>query len=866
MENLIPIINELQNVFTAVGSAPIQLPQLVVVGSQSSGKSSVLEHIVGRDFLPRGTGIVTRRPLILQLIHVDEEDDDEEEGEDVDDEEEGERTRNARNRDNETLSNNHITRRRHQQADSKSHASSSSVISNGVAEEWGEFLHIPGRKFYDFNQIREEIVRETDRVTGTNKGISSLPINLKLYSPHVLNLTLVDLPGITKVSIGDQPPDIEMQIQDLILNYISNPHSIIIAVSPANADIANSDSLKLARQVDPTGMRTLGVITKIDLMDHGTDASALLVGQVVDLQHGFVAVRCRSQEAILRHQPIREALQTEKEFFANHPAYKPIANRLGTPYLARKLSALLMNQIQTSLPEIRNKISTTIAETISELESYGTGTADGEQASALLLPLLSKFCDHLSAALDGRSPEVSLTELYGGARISYIFTSLFGQVLESMTPLDNLSDQDIRISIRNASGPRPALFIPEVCFELLVSSQIQRLLSPALDCVDLVYHEMQRVAFQCEMLCPELVRFPLLRTRLMEVFQEMLKSAVQPTRQHIENLISCELAFINTSHQDFIGGNAAIATVMERINAKAKQPQQQQPSKGSLVADGDGHKSHKGASHDEAHARSHAQAHARSISSNPQFASHSSAASTASSAPSSSSSSSSSTSSNTSSTTSNTAPSVRAGSVSSGWSFPFFNRGSQPSSSPNAQTSSAAAYGARESERRRISGGHTHPSAAVAESMLDHDLYSGHAHTALASLTSSTRALSSSSSTTATAAALWPLKSLESSDRELIEIEVIKLLMSSYFSIVKKSVSDQVPKSIMCFLVNKTKKGIQAELVRQLYKSESMEQLMQEAPDIAEKRQACQELLAILHRAMEIINHARDFNAMTQAV
>lgn len=69
MEALIPVVNKLQDVFNTVGSDSIQLPQIVVLGSQSSGKSSVIESLVGRSFLPRGTGIVTRRPLVLQLIY-----------------------------------------------------------------------------------------------------------------------------------------------------------------------------------------------------------------------------------------------------------------------------------------------------------------------------------------------------------------------------------------------------------------------------------------------------------------------------------------------------------------------------------------------------------------------------------------------------------------------------------------------------------------------------------------------------------------------------------------------------------------------------------------------------------------------------
>lgn len=133
-------------------------------------------------------------------------------------------------------------------------------------DEWGEFLHLPGEKFYDFNKIRAEIVRDTEAKTGRNAGISPQPINLRIFSPNVLTLTLVDLPGLTKVPVGDQPRDIEKQIRDMLLKYIAKPACIILAVTAANTDLANSDGLKLAREVDPDGQRTIGVLTKVDLM------------------------------------------------------------------------------------------------------------------------------------------------------------------------------------------------------------------------------------------------------------------------------------------------------------------------------------------------------------------------------------------------------------------------------------------------------------------------------------------------------------------------------------------------------------------------------------------------------------------------
>ena len=115
----------------------------------------------------------------------------------------------------------------------------------------------------DFPAIMKEIEDETDRVTGGNKGISNLPINLRVYSPHVLNITLIDLPGLTKIAVGDQPTDIGDQIKDMIMTYICRETCLILAVTPANTDIATSDALMLARQADPEGLRFSKLLTFI---------------------------------------------------------------------------------------------------------------------------------------------------------------------------------------------------------------------------------------------------------------------------------------------------------------------------------------------------------------------------------------------------------------------------------------------------------------------------------------------------------------------------------------------------------------------------------------------------------------------------
>lgn len=361
-DNLIPIVNRLHDVLEAIDPdsagtpnvSVVDLPSIIVVGSQSSGKSSVLESLVQKDFLPRGRDIVTRRPLILQLVHTSGVAD----------------SLNAST--DSTSSQYHST---DSQFSPISESNSFEIITNTqfdsvanpdceelsmsceikVGEEWGEFAHLPGRRFTDFLLIRREIEEETLRLAGSNKGISRTPIQLRIYSPHVLNLTLVDLPGITKLPVGEQPPDIEAVIRKLVLDYASKPNSIILAITPANSDLANSDALKIAREADPQGLRTIGVLTKLDLMDAGTHAADILCNRgVFRLRLGFVGVVCRSQHDINVNKPIKEALKQEMLFFRTHQHYRAISHRCGSPFLAKELNKVSFCLIITC-PNVRLK-------------------------------------------------------------------------------------------------------------------------------------------------------------------------------------------------------------------------------------------------------------------------------------------------------------------------------------------------------------------------------------------------------------------------------------------------------------------------------------------------------------------------------
>ncbi|CAG5101268.1 Similar to Dnm1l: Dynamin-1-like protein (Mus musculus) [Cotesia congregata] len=513
MEALIPVINKLQDVFNTIGADVIQLPQIVVLGTQSSGKSSVIESLVGRSFLPRGTGIVTRRPLVLQLVYSPKDD------------------RENRNAENGTLD----------------------------VEEWATFLHDKHRIFRNFDDVRREIEKETERMAGGNKGICPEPINLKIFSPKVVNLTLIDLPGITKVPVGDQPEDIESQIRQLVLKYICNPNSIILAVVTANTDMATSESLKFSKDVDPDGRRTLAVVTKLDLMDAGTDAIEILCGRVIPVKLGIIGVVNRSQQDIINNKTIEEALKDESMFLQRK--YPTLANRNGTPYLAKTLNRLLMHHIRDCLPELKTRVNVMISQYQTLLNSYGEDVSDKSQT---LLRIIMKFASSYCSTIEGTARNIETTALCGGARICYVFHVLFKEALDGIHPLGGLTKMDILTAIRNATGPRPALFVPEVSFELLVKRQIRRLEDPSLRCVELVHREMQEIVQHCGTeVHHEMLRFPKLYERIVDTVTQLLRKRLPTTNSMVKNLVAIELAYINTKHPDFNKEAALVSSLLK---------------------------------------------------------------------------------------------------------------------------------------------------------------------------------------------------------------------------------------------------------------------------------------------------------------
>ncbi|GEQ68101.1 hypothetical protein JCM33374_g1768 [Metschnikowia sp. JCM 33374] len=831
LQDLIPVVNKLQDIVTTTQLADIDLPILAVVGSQSCGKSSVLENIVGKDFLPRGTGIVTRRPLVLQLINIKKTDPLVRNYNPADLQE----ANSYASTSEEPTLEDHLRNRANGSAAGQQ---STNSYPNDEPTEWGEFLHIPHKRFYNFHAIRREIEQETARIAGKNKGISRLPINLKIYSDRVLNLTLVDLPGLTKIPIGDQPSDIEKQTRSLILEYVQKPNCIILAVSPANVDLVNSESLKLARQVDPTGKRTVGILSKIDLMDQGTNALDILKGNVYPLKLGFIGVVNRSQQDIQENKALEDSLYAEQQFFANHAAYRAIANKCGTRYLTITLNKILMNHIRDRLPDIKAKLNTLMGQAEQELASYGDlpsleETKEGR--SALLLNLMTKFANGFVSSVEGTSlNDFSIKELCGGARIYYIFNEVFGSSLASINPTHNLAVKDIRTAIRNSSGPRPSLFVPELAFDLLVKPQIRLLEDPSRRCVEMVYEELMKIVHS---VCTagngvEMNRYPKLQAKLIEVVSDLLRERLGPTIKYVESMIEIQQAYINTNHPNFVGAAEAMGSVVEE---RRRQRELESSSKLKLATQRILRKPSKEEEETEEAIEDDEKAleldvsqvdddvkpvtrHKRSDSIKTSFSTKS--------------------------------ESIHHNQESY---FNYFFGRDPIMHQQHMQTQAQlhpTPFKFPQAHEPTLQFNNNFINNGTIHDMKDLHLDDRYSH----SLPHHDGAHSMNGGVHQHSVEGEEDNLSDLSEREQLETELIRRLIVSYFGIVREIVQDQVPKSIMCLLVNYIKVHIQNRLVVKLYNENYFDELLQEDETIQMEREKCLSLLKTYREASRIIS------------
>jgi GTP-binding protein EngB required for normal cell division len=516
LRRLISVVDDLRDVGL---QKYINLPRIVVVGTQSGGKSSVLESIVGLDFLPRGDGVVTRRPLELRLVHIPESD------------------------------------------------------TTRIADSWAVFGALPDKVFTNFDEVRNEINRQTDLVAGKNKGIIDDPIVLNVYSITCPDLTVIDLPGVTRVPLkgSDQSEDIEKVTKDMAMRYITDPRTIILAVLPANQDMSTSDALQMARYADPQGLRTIGVITKIDIMDPGTDACKMLLGEEIALRLGYVGVKNRGQADIRANMRVRAALDMEKKWFSDHPKYSKLPpGYTGTDCLVSKLTKVLFRHIKNFLPEIKKEILDRRRKVADRLSELGEGVpAEVPEQVQLMWTMITDYCEMFKNSIRGKYDRKLSNYLTahnkdfatsGGSRIRNSFNEFLSDFEERKITAET-TDEEIESAIRMHEGDSlPGFPSPDI-FEFLILPHLRKIHSPCLDLVS-------TIAATLEMLSQQIARtvfrrFPKLADQVLDLTALIFLREREAARAVIENIVSAETGYLFTNDVRYLTDHGSMQKMIQ---------------------------------------------------------------------------------------------------------------------------------------------------------------------------------------------------------------------------------------------------------------------------------------------------------------
>ncbi|CAF4334423.1 unnamed protein product [Rotaria socialis] len=359
----------------------ITLPEIVVVGDQSVGKSSVLEAISGIQ-LPRAQNICTRCPLELRM----------------------------------------------KTAQDKEYATIRSSVGS-TAE----------MRIDDLTKIADEVTRLTSEIAGKGFDVSPNPIYLTVFKRDILyDLTLIDLPGITRNAVSGQAENIYDQILNLINKYIEPPTAIVLHVIPASVDFTTSESMKLAKVFDQTCQRQLIAASKIDKYDKGV--AEKLQGRglgSMDLQLGCVAVLNRNQDEIDQNISFDTMKQREKQFFINHKeAFQHLPDEFkGSEQLVQRLATIQQERIRSTFPRVIKDLRKQIAEKKTQLKKIPASLNTEIECWTFFQSMINAYRESIHDNVKGEYDQVASTE---GT-----------QLLTASTDVESASENDIDSNIQD---------------------------------------------------------------------------------------------------------------------------------------------------------------------------------------------------------------------------------------------------------------------------------------------------------------------------------------------------------------------------------------------------------------------------------
>mmetsp|Transcript_5045 Transcript_5045/g.8658 ORF Transcript_5045/g.8658 Transcript_5045/m.8658 type:complete len:710 (+) Transcript_5045:62-2191(+) len=495
LRGLMDLMDKLQDLGL---DAVIKLPKVAVVGEQSTGKSSVLESLVGEDFLPKGSELATRCPVQLRLVR--------------------------------------------------------DPAVEGFSAKLGVTLN--DLKPVEMRDLPETIRALTSQIAGKDLNIVETPIWVEIRSSNTCDLSLTDLPGIAKNKLkgSDQPENIEEVTTNLIQRYIQDKETVILAVVPANIDVAASDAIKLSKRNDPEGNRTIGVLTKVDIMDRGTSAKKILQGDYIDLKLGFIRVKNRSQADVDNHVSVRDALRTESEFFSKHEVYKSMDPALfGAGNLAKKLMKISEKTLSEVLPELKDKVAAKLREVEEALQELGSGVPDDRPGRKMLcMTLMQTTAESINTFVMSRLPlhlqnvlreqdgveradeDKDEYEVLGIAKIHDLFEN-FAKKVRSIDLDKLLGPAELARQIRNSRALELPGFLSFEMFKDLFKIPLKALDDPTRTVLADVHQYVLGVSYK--LVDQSLAAFPQLQVLVQQVIEEYMGELKSSTDRKLYDLL-----------------------------------------------------------------------------------------------------------------------------------------------------------------------------------------------------------------------------------------------------------------------------------------------------------------------------------------
>lgn len=513
----VQMICDIQELLSKIGfTSKLNLPTIIVLGSQSSGKSSVLEHIAGKDFLPRGQGIVTRRPVIIQKL-----------------------------------------------------------IDPTANQDYAILADFPNQRITDFEVVRNSLQQKMDEAARSELGISSDPVVVKIFVRSGVTISMIDMPGLTKIALQGQSANFPSLIEEINKTYIQNPNSIILAISPANVDVANSDALRLAKDFDPEGLRTIGVFTKMDLIEDPNTVKKAFEGRAYPLKNGYFGIICRNQKDIKARVAISQAILNEAVFFKKNQLFYEHQEFCGIPSLNYKLNRFLLLKIKESVPYVKSTLQMNIVQKEEAYQNFRkvNDLYKSQAYSALLLNLVNTFVGNLSSALRGGVSNVKVKDkLYGGAKITMVFEGEFQRRLFGVNIFERIKDDEIYWIIKNSSGLQQNVYFNNDAFEVLAKKQVLELKSPAFECLNTVADEVKNISRDILNEMKELQMFDQINRFIFSAMEDYMTRFVAETKTAVEIYFKVQSGSINQKHPAFVANRNGILDGSHNGEPKQRGP------------------------------------------------------------------------------------------------------------------------------------------------------------------------------------------------------------------------------------------------------------------------------------------------------